>query len=123
MLYSIGYQGIEVATLIEALKTRDITILVDVRSKPFSRKPGFSKKVLKEALEKAGIDYRWLGEALGGFADILEEDIRGLARWQKKYSACLMCFERDPKTCHRDYEIAERLAKYDVSVEHIILPM
>ena len=121
MLYSIGYEGMKsVSLLVEKLKRKQITTLIDVRSKPFSRKPGFSKTALKTALEKAGLFYKWLGKDLGGFRKIDEEHIRALALWQKERKACLMCLERNPAECHRDYVIAKRLKKYDVEVHHIL---
>ena len=80
MLYSIGYEGMKsVSLLVEELKRKQITTLIDVRSKPFSRKPGFSKSALKTAIEKAGLCYQWLGNDLGGFGEIDEEHIRALA--------------------------------------------
>ena len=119
MLYSIGYEGRSVLALINELRSRRVNILVDVRSKPFSRKPGFSKQALEKSLEAAGLGYLWLGKTLGGFGEIAEGDIRQLATWQEDHTACLMCFERDPKGCHRDYNIARRLKKYGVRVRHI----
>lgn len=120
MLYSIGYQKITVDQLISELQRRSIGWLVDVRSKPYSRKHEFNQKQLREALEFYNIAYVWKGDALGGFSQIAEADISGLAKWQEDKIACLMCMEADPKECHRDLEIARRLKSYGAIVDHIL---
>lgn len=120
MLYSIGYQYlINIETLQQILRENGIEILLDVRSRPYGRNRLFNKKILETALPDAGIDYIWAGKTLGGFSEINEEDIKKLASWQKDKIICLMCMEADPDRCHRKNEIARRLKKYGVWVNHI----
>lgn len=121
MLYSIGYQNLkDVEALKNILQAKGVRILVDVRSKPYSRwKPIFNKKNLAAELQAAGIAYNWKGDRLGGFSKISETDIAGLAGWQQGKIVCLMCMEADHNKCHRHYEIAKRLKKYGVMVEHL----
>jgi len=120
MLYSIGYQKLKNTTkLITILKDRGINILMDVRSKPYSRNHAFNKKALQKDLENAGINYTWAGLELGGFTEIKETAIKNLAAWQSGKTACLMCMEADPDKCHRKYEIAKRLKNYQIKVKHI----
>ena len=57
-IYSVGYEGLTVAGLIERLQQSRVEELVDVRASPYSRRPGFSKKRLAESLSAAGITYR-----------------------------------------------------------------
>src|ERR1044071_6452598 len=57
-IYSVGYEGLTVAGLVERLRQSRIEELVDVRANPYSRRPGFSKKRLAESLAAAGIAYR-----------------------------------------------------------------
>ena len=122
MLYSIGYQNLKnIETLQDILQEKGIKILLDVRSRPYSRKGSFNKKVLEYFLPAVGIEYNWVGEILGGFSEIDEDDIKKLVTWQKGRIACLMCMEADPDFCHRKNEIARRLKKYGVSVSHIEL--
>lgn len=118
MLYSIGYQRSDLDTFIQTLKEHSIEFLVDVRSKPYSRKHQFNQGNLKHLLEGAGITYIWAGRTLGGFTPIVEKDIEYLAHWQEDKVACLMCLEADPLQCHRN-DIAERLRAYGVQVRHI----
>ncbi len=49
-LSTIGYEGKDIQYFIALLKREGITALIDVREKPFSRKKGFSKNKLQEAL-------------------------------------------------------------------------
>ena len=42
-LYTLGYEGLDVAAFIACLKRAAVRQVVDVREIPFSRKPGFSK--------------------------------------------------------------------------------
>ena len=119
MLYSIGYQKLTIERFIMELNRRQISYLVDVRSKPYSRKQGFSRGPLVKTLEKENIIYRWKGDVLGGLSQISEGEIISLAKWQEDKIACLLCMEADYKQCHRYYEIAKRLEKYRVTVTHI----
>jgi len=57
MLYTIGYESKSIDNFISKLKNNDISILVDVREIPISRKNGFSKKLFSESLNKNGIGY------------------------------------------------------------------
>jgi len=120
MLYSIGYQNLNSVEMLQTiLLEKGIKILLDVRSKPYSRKSSFNKKILETSLPAIGIKYNWVGKTLGGFSKIDEEDIKRLAAWQKGKVACLMCMEADPDRCHRKTDIAKRLKTYGVSVDHI----
>ncbi len=56
-LVSIGYEGRDLAELVRDLQSQRVTVLVDVRLTPISRKPGLSKRRLSEALASAGIGY------------------------------------------------------------------
>lgn len=74
-LTSLGYQGLSIDEYIDALQKRNVDVAVDVRLNAISRKPGFSKTKLSQALKDSGIEYLHLRE-LGspkdnraGFAD------------------------------------------------------
>ena len=115
-IVSVGYQGRSVDELIEVLRVGRVELLVDVRLNPISRKPGFSKKQLSEALTDAGIGYRH-ERALGNprdnrdpfdrarYEDYLREvgsaasaEIMELA---KSVRIALLCYEREHLDCHR----------------------
>src|SRR5436305_3804064 len=63
-LYTIGYEKARLEDVIAALHQAEVATLIDVRDRPISRRPGFSKRQLAAALEEAGIDYVGL-RALG----------------------------------------------------------
>lgn len=130
-LYTIGYQQRTVSEFVEALRSAGVTVVVDVRENPMSRKPGFSKNRLKENLERAGIGYihaRFAGtpRAFRNESTSHEETLRLHARHLDRHPevlaefdqliaaieadggrAAIMCFERDPAECHRS-ELARR---------------
>lgn len=57
-IYTIGYEGWDLADFIKTLKDNKIEVLVDVRESGASMyKPEFSKKVLKERIIASGIKY------------------------------------------------------------------
>ena len=53
----IGYEGENVDSLVAKLLAWKIAVLVDVRLNAISRKRGFSKRSLSEALDAVGITY------------------------------------------------------------------
>nr|WP_246504024.1 DUF488 domain-containing protein [Plastoroseomonas arctica] len=110
--------------MIGALRGAGVQTLVDVRALANSRKPGFAKRALSEALAGAGITYvheKLLGTPAEGRAavragrpavmrEIFAVHLRGaeqqdaLARLGARARAervCLLCLEADPAHCHR----------------------
>lgn len=133
-LFTIGYEGATLDTLIAALAQAGVRTLVDVRDRPYSRKPGFSKPSLSAAMERAGVRYVHLG-ALGtpaegrdaaraGRHDVFKRIMKtrldaaegqgGLAQAatlaKSQGPICLLCLERDPADCHRSL-VADRLKR------------
>lgn len=122
-LVSIGYEGRDVQSLVEELATNGVSVLVDVRLNPISRKPGLSKTKLAEALAARGIRYvhhRELGNpkenrdgfrqgspaSLNRFERILQGESAGAALHHVSELldgevVALLCFERDHSQCHR----------------------
>jgi uncharacterized protein (DUF488 family) len=93
-VFTIGYEGQDVSHLTSALKKQGIKQLLDVREKPISRKPGFTKRRLKEALELAGIAYIHLPEL--GSPSAVRHDLKAggtFEKFEKEYAW------RRKKTC------------------------
>jgi len=66
-LYTIGHSNLSAADFLAILKQHKITVLVDIRSAPYSRYvPHFNKAELETFLKSNGLDYRYAGEYLGG---------------------------------------------------------
>ena len=123
-LFTIGYEATTMGEFLDALTTVGVERVIDVRAVPNSRRPGFSKTPLRNALAEVGIDYVHL-RALGTPSDGRtaaragrHEDLKRIYAAQldlpeaivaagqmrdlaaEKPSA-LLCYERDPAGCHR----------------------
>lgn len=57
-LYTIGYEGADLGDFLATLRAMCVTTLVDVRELPISRRKGFSKAALGEALGAVDIAYK-----------------------------------------------------------------
>jgi uncharacterized protein (DUF488 family) len=116
MIYSIGYQGMSPQALLAVLDALKVEALIDVRSVPSSRKPGYSRKALQAAL---GARYEWRGDSLGGRGD--GPTVDGLAALELEDRAVmLLCLERLPGECHRYHAIALPLADRKIEVWHVV---
>ena len=123
-IFTIGYEGATVPEFIAALQQAGVTRVIDVRAIANSRRPGFSKTPLRNALAEADIDYvhlRALGTPADGraaaragrdadlariYAGQLElpEAIAEAAQMlelAREQPSALLCMERDPLHCHR----------------------
>ncbi len=124
-VFTIGYEGIKIDEFIKKLKEHKIEQLADVREIPLSRKNGFSKSVLKEAINKENIVYKHFSElgspkelrhklwTEGNYPEFFKEytnwlskpeaqeyltDLEGLSHVRR---TAIMCFEKDVEKCHR----------------------
>ncbi|WP_218061767.1 DUF488 domain-containing protein [Planobispora rosea] len=61
-LTGIGYEGCGLGEFIRRLRRENVELLIDVRLNPISRKRGFSKTALSNALADAGIVYEHMRE-------------------------------------------------------------
>ena len=123
-LFTIGYEGVTQGEFLAALQAAGVERVIDIRAVPNSRRPGFSKTPLRNALAEAGIDYvhlRALGTPADGRAaaragrhadleriyagqlelpEAIAQSAQMLGLAAEKPSA-LLCFERDAGECHR----------------------
>lgn len=122
IVYSVGYHGKTLPSLMQLLENHKIELLVDVRSKPFSRyNPAFNRSNLER---KLGRRYYWAGWCLGGLKGKRQQDYYGclerLARQSQLMKICVMCMEENPAKCHRDMWIAKDLkARFNIDVHHL----
>lgn len=119
IIHTIGYQRITPEILAGYVRKHRITVLVDVRSRPYGRRHEFNKKKLQALF--SGI-YAWKGDVLGGFeGDLTDEGIALLKQGHALgHRILLMCMEHDPDTCHRKYDIAKRLEPEGYQFNHIV---
>lgn len=130
-LFTIGYEGAQLADFLQRLKAARIDIVVDVRELPLSRRRGYSKNGIAELLRQHGIKYVHKREL--GAPKAIRHELRetgDYAAYFRRFNAylktrrdaldrlvdecvgavVLMCFERDPKECHRS-AVARELGK------------
>lgn len=123
-IFTIGYEGATVGEFVDALQAAGVERVIDIRAVANSRRPGFSKTPLRNALAEAGIDYvhlRALGTPADGRAAARErrhEELERIYAGQlelpeaiaqgaqmlelaKERPSALLCYERDAAGCHR----------------------
>jgi uncharacterized protein (DUF488 family) len=121
-IYSVGYEGVTLEALVERLAQHRVSLLVDVRLTPHSRRPGFSRRPLSGALAMAGIEY--VHEPLLGNPPENREAYRNgdpvarrvmrerlengslravekLVEEAQKRRVAVLCVEREADRCHR----------------------
>jgi uncharacterized protein (DUF488 family) len=123
-LFTIGYERCKPTDFFATLRASGVTLLIDVRDVPISRKPGFSKTALADGLASKGIAYlhlKGLGDPKPGriaaregrFSDFrkifgahllttaAQQALADAVKAASKSIACLLCFEQDHVNCHR----------------------
>ena len=141
-LSTIGYEGAALPDFLYTLKMAGVTRVVDIRAVPQSRRPGFSKRVLAAALSEAGIAYEHqkpLGDPKEGrdaaragdyirFRNVYTQHLSTVEartalvelETTAKYEHCaLLCYERNPKECHRALVTLELTRKTAFDVQHL----
>jgi uncharacterized protein (DUF488 family) len=140
-VFTAGYEGRSLEAFLNDLRAQGITMLADVREAPISRKPGFSKSSLAQALQHAGIAYRHI-RALGcpkpvrdaykqdgnwtrythAFMQHLDQQQAALAELSQlcdEQNTALLCYEADFNRCHRTYVARAVAARSCAAVIHI----
>lgn len=144
-LFTIGYEGLSIDAYLDKLIKNNISVLVDVRNNPLSRKFGFSKKSLQKFVELIGKKYMHIPE-LGIPSDLRTEldspeayqvlfahyDQNVLPKRTKEIEevkqilmtygrVALTCFEADYRSCHRS-RITDQLARdssFEIPIVHL----
>ncbi len=103
VIYNMGYQFRTLEDVLNIIKEYGITVLVDVRSIPYSRKnKDFNKNNLMRSLP---CRYLWRGKALGGKEgeriSQWREGLVEIANLAKTEKVMLICLEDDVNRCHR----------------------
>ena len=123
-LFTAGYSGHTPESFLQKLQEHEVQVVVDVRDRPLSRKPGFSRSRLSSFLEDHDVEYKHLGE-LGvpkelrnrlrdrttpladyfdefrEYLDTQDESLDALHELAKQRTCCLMCLEARSDECHR----------------------
>jgi uncharacterized protein (DUF488 family) len=143
---TIGYEGRGQHDVLELLVDARVELLVDVRIRAQSRKPGFSKSTLAAGLATVDIEYLHLRE-LGTPLDIRDEFRSGdIATARERYReylrsdpdaqqqlaqladlagtrrVAMLCFEHDWRGCHRAVIAEELLEHWSITADHLGAP-
>ena len=129
-IFTIGYEGTTMEAFLATLKRAGVEQIIDVRALPLSRRPGFSRTSLAATLAENGIGYVHL-KALGtpkpgrdaakkGDWQTMEAVYAGQLQLPEAQAqaallrdlvaerpSALLCFEHDPKHCHRTMLLRE----------------
>jgi uncharacterized protein (DUF488 family) len=142
-IYTVGHSDHTTVAFIDLLRRHGITLVIDVRSQPYSRWASqFNREVLARDLEgsDAGIGYLFLGHALGGRpadrslygpgqdlpdyerlarTEAYRAGIERLLALAQTERPVLMCGEGDHHHCHRHLLISQTLLDRGVRIVHI----
>jgi uncharacterized protein (DUF488 family) len=119
-ILTCGHSSRSFDELTNLLSANEVTLLVDVRSKPVSRYcPHFNRAFLENRLP---MEYLWMPD-LGGLGfvspDAFDEAICKLICFTKQYRVCVMCSEKDYLKCHRHTKLQPALEERGVKIIHI----
>ncbi len=128
-IFSLGYANWKkLDKMLRSLKEYGVEVLVDIRRFPKSKNPEFTGENLMAELPKHGIEYRFMGDLLGGYrrggyeryteTEDYMRGIRELLKLAEDGNVAIMCLEGKPKYCHRRF-IIRTLAKLGVEVKEI----
>ncbi|EKF86578.1 DUF488 family protein [Methanobacterium formicicum] len=139
IIFTIGHSNHPFSRFIELIQKQGIQMVVDVRSRPYSKyTPYYSKKPLEEGLKEYQVEYLYLGNKIGGKPDdakfyhdgellyhLMEEDekyqegLKILLEISRDNRIVIMCSEEDPYHCHRHHLISQSLLKNNFQITHI----
>jgi hypothetical protein len=123
-VFTVGYEGLMLDSLLNLLLTKGIKRLIDVRCNPVARRFGFHKKTLERYCSAVGIQYTHapeLGIPSSQRANLSNatsyerlfayyeefmlparrDSVEAISLLMQKGSSALMCMEADPACCHR----------------------
>lgn len=136
---TIGHSTLSYEQFLHLLRRASVTAVADVRSAPYSRHfPHFNRDALRDELRRDNIEYRFVGEKLGGrptdkafFCDgiadyermaqalVFKQGLELVVEGAKKHRIAIMCSEHDPLDCHRCLLVGRALAERGMSIKHI----
>ena len=140
LLFTIGHSNHSIWQFVRLLSQHAIEVVCDVRSVPYSKaNPQFHREELGFSLRKHGIQYLFLGAALGArtrdpncivdgrlsFSEVAKSEpfTRAIAQVQTlavSRRVALMCAEKDHLDCHRTILLSRCLVANGCSVQHIL---
>jgi uncharacterized protein (DUF488 family) len=137
---TIGHSNHPIWRFIELLQVHEVSMVIDVRSVPYSRRfPDFSRESLGRSLAAQGFGYLFQGEELGARPRDPSCYVNGRVQYRtvarlpafragidrvlseaRTNRVALLCAEREPLACHRALLVARELEARDAAVVHIL---
>jgi uncharacterized protein (DUF488 family) len=139
-LFTVGHSNHSADRFLGNLATRQVDVLVDVRSWPGSRFAQWAdRKSLPSLLRSIGCSYVYLGQELGGRpegdefydaaghvlygrvakSDDFRRGMQRLMRGLADHRVAVMCSEEDPTHCHRRLLVSKVMSEAGVEIAHI----
>ena len=144
IVYTIGHSNHAWESFEKLLQSHNIELIVDVRSYPRSRfAPWSNRERMPHVLSKAGIDYCWMGDSLGGMPRgpyaSRERENKSADDWHRERALApdfvsgiedvcsqldgkrlaVMCSEGVPTNCHRTSLLTPAFQANGIKVRHI----
>ncbi|MCC6795267.1 MAG: DUF488 domain-containing protein [Candidatus Hydrogenedentes bacterium] len=141
-IFTIGHSNLDPEHFLALLTAHRIAAIIDVRSNPFSRfVPHFAMKNLQSWLEKANVEYIFMGNELGARRDeescyidgqarydriaslpIFQQGLQGVLDVAQHRNSALMCAEADPLSCHRTILVCRELLRQrpELQIAHVL---
>ena len=148
LAYTVGYGGLKPERFLALVRELGVKVVADVRRYPRSKLEFYAGERLRASLSEVGVEYAWFGElgALGlarsyrpgevvtctgsptfrAYVHYLVSDPRALAALARLGDAAaqgrtplVLCRERKPEHCHRQF-VADALVAMGVRVVHVI---
>ncbi len=141
LIHTVGHSDHTTTVFVDLLRRHGITLVVDVRSQPYSRwAPQFNHETLARDLQDAGIVYRFMGDTIGGRppdatlydpgqeqpnyqrvgqTPAYQTGIDQLLDLAGTEQVAVMCSEGDYHQCHRHLLVAQTLLERGARVLHI----
>lgn len=140
-ILTIGYGNLDISQFISNLQRNNVQVVIDIRSKPYSRyRPDYNRNNLEQHLVANKIGYKFQGDKLGGLPSnptLLTDNLpdynkirntlpyqRGLDYLEKGLEfGCrmvLLCACSDYMKCHRHNLVGYDLERLGYEVAHIL---
>lgn len=139
-LFTVGHSTLSADAFVALLNLHEIEAVGDVRSMPYSEfNPQFNREPLRALLEKSGVEYFFVGNALGGRFDgpayytdgvvdyekvaqcaVFRKGLDQAEEYARDHRLALMCSEKDPLQCHRFLLISRQLQGRPLRIRHIL---
>jgi len=141
-VYTAGYEGESVDFFFQKLIRAGVQRIIDVRSNPVSRKYGFSRRTLERLSDKLAIQYchfrdvgvpsTWRAKltCYSDYQKVLNmyerrvlpkagDSCTRISELMQEIPSVLVCYERDPRYCHRN-RLALRISdRCGLEVKHL----